>query len=481
MTETAAFPALAERGVRTEQPKLLAMGFLLGSIAFLIISCLPQILNDGDTLWQIKTGEWIIDHRAVPFADPFAYTTAGLHWFTHEWLAEVLMAAAYHAAGMAGVMLLAAGIVGITSGLLFCYLARFMAVPYAITGLIVAMSNTLPSCLARPHLLVWPLLVIWCGELVKARANRSVPSFAVLPVMLVWANMHGSFMFGLLLPGFFLIETLLDRDPERLRTVSKWVGFILAAWLVALLNPEFYRGVAFPLHLIRMQSLASIPEWKPTDFSHPQPIELIIAAGLALGLSGRLTLPPVRIAICLCLLHAALAHVRNEQILGLAGALVVAEPVGRQLRSPMTGLSRRAGRCFSMAAMAICLFAVGLRLAIPVSAHHTGAAFAAVLDKVPAAIRTQPVLNDYDIGSILLFEGVPTFVDGRADLYGDDFLARYRQIESDPSALERALSDYRIGWAVARLGSKLEQRMDAEAGWHVIAEGDGVKIYTSRR
>ena len=38
------------------------------------------IFNDGDVSWHIATGEWILDHRAVPYADPFSFTWAGKPW-----------------------------------------------------------------------------------------------------------------------------------------------------------------------------------------------------------------------------------------------------------------------------------------------------------------------------------------------------------------------------------------------------------------
>ncbi len=102
--------------------------------------------------------------------------------------------------------------------------------------------------LARPHLLAWPCLALWCGGLVTARANRIAPSFALLPVMLLWVNLHGSFMLGLLLPGAFMIEAAARlRDADHHRVFMSWAGFILAAWAVALLNPDFLAGVLFPI------------------------------------------------------------------------------------------------------------------------------------------------------------------------------------------------------------------------------------------
>ena len=228
---------------------------------------LPPILNDSDTLWQITTGGWILDHRAIPATDPFSFTAGNRPWFAHEWLAETIMAIAYRAAGLRGVMVLAAAATGLTAAILLHHLRRFLPGIHALTALIVALSAAAPSMLVRPHLLAWPCLAAWCGGLVAARASRTAPPWALLPVMLLWVNLHGSFMVGLLLQGALMIEALFDPGANRRLTLIAWGRFIAAAWLIALVNPDFLAGVLFPVHLVGMKSLVWIGEWQPSDFS----------------------------------------------------------------------------------------------------------------------------------------------------------------------------------------------------------------------
>ena len=82
----------------------------------------PAVLNDGDSFWHLAAGDWIIAHRAVPRTDPFSYTFAGAPWVAHEWLSEVLMAAAFRAAGWSGVVVLTA----LAAALAFFQLARHL-------------------------------------------------------------------------------------------------------------------------------------------------------------------------------------------------------------------------------------------------------------------------------------------------------------------------------------------------------------------
>jgi hypothetical protein len=298
----------------------------------------------------------------------------------------------------------------------------------------------------------------------------------LLPVMVLWVNLHGSFMVGLILPAAFLAEALLDRGADQRAIARRWGGFMLGAWAVALLNPALLGGVLFPLHHLGMASLVHIGEWRPTDFSTPQPLEVIILGALALGLSGRLRLPPVRLLILLGLIHGALAHARHEQLLGIVGALVLAEPIGAALGR--SGAAPLVARWVLPVGLAAAVLALPIRMALPLSPERTNAAFAAVLRQVPQALRQQPVLNAYGLGGGLIFQGVRPFIDSRADLYGDAFLSRYTRIVApERAALEQALAEYGIAWTVFRTGDPVVDLLDREPGWRRLLTADGIVIH----
>src|SRR3954464_11393049 len=76
-------------------------------VAVLLIPALlgssSMIFNDGDVSWHIATGQWILDHRAIPSTDPFSFPWAGKPGVPIEWLAEVIYASAFRLAGYGGV------------------------------------------------------------------------------------------------------------------------------------------------------------------------------------------------------------------------------------------------------------------------------------------------------------------------------------------------------------------------------------------
>jgi hypothetical protein len=445
---------------------------------FVLVMFLPPILNDGDTLWQIRAGAWILDHRAIPAVDPFSFTAGDRPWLAHEWLAETLLAVAWRAAGMAGVMVLAAAAIGFTASVLLRTFRRFLPGIYAVLALTVALANAAPSMLARPHVLAWPCLALWCAGLVVARANRTAPRWPLLIVMLIWVNLHGSFMVGLVLAPAFLLEALFEPGADRRRVLLHWGGFSLAALLVALINPDGIAGVLFPFHMLGMSSTAWIGEWQPTDFGRLQLLELMILAGLVLGLAGKVRPPPVRLLLLLGLIHAALSHARNEQLLGIVGVLILAEPIGETLGRGGAVAGGVFWRRFAAGAGAAAAIALVVRLALPLAPERTGAAFAATLAHVPAELWARPVFNEYGLGGALIFQGVRPFIDSRADLYGDAFLARYHRIVApNREALTEALAEYRIEWTILRSEMLIVSLMDDMPGWRRVYESDGVVIH----
>ena len=74
---------------------------ITASLAVIYLLLRPDfILKDGDTYWQVATGQWIITHAALPTTDPFSYTMAGEPWVLfRQWLSQIALALVFNAAG----------------------------------------------------------------------------------------------------------------------------------------------------------------------------------------------------------------------------------------------------------------------------------------------------------------------------------------------------------------------------------------------
>lgn len=437
--------------------------------AFAVTAFAPQVLNDGDTFLHIAAGRRMLADHAILFSDPFSFTKFGAPWNAHEWLAEITMAFAYQTGGWSGLIAMFAVAAAATAGILTYQLGRWlMPQAQAITALL-AMCCMTGSLLARPHLLALPLLAIWTAELVRARADRRRPSLWLLPVLIIWINIHASFLLGLAIAAVLGLEALIDETETRWKTLRGWGLFGAAAALGCLANPHFLQGVLFPLSLMGTPSLASVDEWQPTDLSHVQPIVLAAAAALYVMLTRGVKMSAVRTVLVLGLLYMTLQHQRHQIVVAVIAPLLLAEPLAQALSA--VGERARTWPALAVGGFAtVALVALlSVRLALPLMRGDGAVAPVTALAGVPARVRAKPVLNDYGFGGYLIFAGVRPFIDSRAELYGEPALERYAAlIRPDSKALAAAIRQYGIRWSILSPRSPMVAELDKLTGWHRV-------------
>jgi hypothetical protein len=423
------------------------------------------ILNDGDTYWHVATGAWMLDHQAMVRVDPFSHSAPGQAWTAHEWLSEILMALSWRAAGWQGVMALFGAATGALALILLTILRRRLTLAVCAVILVLVLACVGPSLLARPHVLAWPVMAAWVAALLDARDRGAAPRPMLLLLMVLWANLHGSFVLGLALIGPFALEALLERREDRWLVLRGWGLFGLAAVAAACVTPHGLHGLIYPFQLMGMALTPTIHEWHSADFSQLTAFELTLLAGLYVCLSRRPRIEPLRLILLLGLLHLSLAHVRHQPVFVIIAALVLAGPLAQTARvfcEPPRRL--QAAALGVLASLAVVVLA--LRLSAPVVLADRPMVPVTALSRVPAELRRQPVLNDYGFGGYLIHSGVRPFVDGRADMYGDAFIAAYdAAVRPDPAALEALLSRYRITWTLLRPDNPAVAVLDRDPRW----------------
>jgi hypothetical protein len=444
-----------------------AAPLLLGLAVFALAAFSPAVLNDGDTWSHVATGQWILAHGAIPRVDPFSYTFAGQPWTAQEWLSEVIMALAFRAAGWSGVALLTGAAAGAAIAIATGRTARDLT-GFALLAL-AALSALLlaPSLLARPHILALPLLALWSVALIDAREAGRAPPLPFAALMALWANLHGGFAFGLALIAPFALEALLAAPAgEKLAAARDWSLFAAASLAAAMLTPFGVEGLLFPIRLLGLAHLGEIGEWRPENFAHPGPMELALLALIAFALIRPTTLPWLRAALVVGLIHMALQHQRHQTLLAILAPMLLAPAICRALGAARPTATLRLSHEAILAAAAAALTLAGARLMLPLHRVDTPTAPISALAAVPPPLRDAPTLNGYGFGGYLIGAGVKPFIDGRADMYGDAFLDLYGKIAAgDPASLEATLSRYDIAWTMFPPGEPVVAALDREPGW----------------
>ena len=439
-----------------------ALNFALAAAlaGFALAAFSPGVLNDGDTYWHIRAGEWMLAHGSVLRNDVFSYTAAGNSWHTQEWLAEIVMALSWRT-GWAGVHLLFAACAGLTAGVVAFFVRKRMDFTPALLTVVLGLACITGSLLARPHMLALPLLAIWAAGLTAARGQGRPPSWWLVAVMPLWANLHGSFAFGLALAGALAIEAVAQSEQRR-KAALGWGLFLLAATASATITPFGFHSLLFPLKLSAMQGLSHIGEWRPSDFSQVTPFAIALLAALFVLGRGQVKVPPLRLLLLLGLTWLALAHARHQMLLGVCAPILLADALGRAWPAKN---EKHPPLFAAMAGLALVVL-IAIRMAVPVTRGDDPVSPASALAHVPRFVRETPVLNDYAFGGYLIWNGVKPFIDSRADLHGDIFLKNYADIISpDKDALAAALAFHHARWTIFSAQAPVVKLLDATPGW----------------
>ena len=434
-----------------------------------VLGSSQTIFNDGDVSWHIATGQWILDHRAIPHTDPFSFTWAGKPWVPIEWLAEVIYASAYRLAGYGGVAALVTAALMALHATVYFNASRWIR---AALLPIVAMDFALvPMLLARPHMLSWPLLAFWTWLMLRAREQDRAPPLVAALLMSLWANLHGGFVFGLAIAGAFGLEALVF-SADKPRALRQWLIFGAACVAAVFINGNGVEGVFHPLRFTQLQMLPLIDEWKPSSPAKTPFFFAVLGVTLALIAWKRPRLPWVRWLLLAGLLGLALLQVRHQAMLAIVAAMLVPQGFAE-------GEADRAGnRTLAWVTLSGAALLVAARALMPLSPPDNEANPWKLIAAVPPQLRAQPVLNGYSMGGPLILAGIRPYVDGRGDMYGDEFVVGYsRIIHGDAAAFAEAVQRWNIRWAMLPNQSRLIALLDRTPRWRRIAHDKVGVIY----
>lgn len=446
-------------------------------LAFVAVLLIPAVLgssstifNDGDVSWHIATGEWIIDHRAIPHVDPFSFTWAGKPWVPMEWLADLIYASAYRTGGYGAVAaVVTAALIGLHAAVYF-NAGRWIRTPLLA---VIAMDVALvPMLLARPHVLTWPLLAFWTWLMLAARENNRAPPLIAALLMTLLANLHGGFVFGVAIAGAFGLEALLV-SADKKKALRDWLIFGAVCTLAVLINGNGLEGVLYPLRFTQIKMLPLIDEWKPSTFEKTPLFFGTLAFILGLVAWRRPRLEWTRWLLLGALFSLAMLQVRHQAMFAIVAAMVLPQGFARG-RQPEAKPMQELG--WVLGAGAVLLIAV--RASMPLEPPENEANPWKLIAQVPPQLRSEHVLNGYSMGGPLILSGIRPYIDGRGDMYGDELVLGYADIvHGDATAFARAVQRWNIRWVILANRTKLVAVLDRTPGWRLLRRDPVGSIY----
>jgi hypothetical protein len=387
--------------LRLLEEEALPIGAVCAVVLLLTLSLAATFSPDS---WLALVDGRLIAEHGLPHTDTLTFWTVGREWVDQQWGAHLLLYETAAHAGLGAVAILGVFLVG--GGLGVCAVAarRLGASPRsAALGVVVPVLAApwlvqlrTQSFAIVPFVVVYALLV-----LDGRRPGRRV--LWVLPILVVWANLHGSVALGAALVGLHGL-LLLRRPDTRLRGTALALG----APLTLLASPYGPALVGYYRLMLLHPPLARyVVEWRPPQVGPTTAIFFATAIGAAtlcgahrraLGATEQVLLP--------VLLLAAFAAVRNAVWFELAVAVSLPKllDLARPSRLRPSREVRRVNLVFAAGAIAIVLVVAVTRLSRPLAPADTYAPAAAAAVAAAAGPTGTVIADDRHADWLLWLE-----------------------------------------------------------------------------
>jgi len=423
-------------------------------------------IRDYDYGFHLATGRWIAQHGEVPRTDVFSYSARGARYVDAHWLFQRALHALHGAAGH-GANRVAAGLCVLA--LLGVVAARGRARSagaWTIVGAGLLLVALAPRILVRPEIVSFPLLAAVIALLQRHDERGGNAVLAVVPLQLLWANVHGLFAVGLACAACAAVAELLrvraSGEPLRRGHLARLLFVLGASAASALLNPNGVDAALQPLQQLGMIGPAgersvfgvAIAELQPTlaaGASALGPLPLGATALLVvlavLGLAGARPGERAQGAVLLAVFGGvALTAVRNVPLLAIVAALVLVRHAGATASAP--GVLRGALRATAVLA-ALLLASVAALLGLGHWRLRDGPRMASsphladfhfperAVDWIGRERPPGPLYHRLGDGGWLMWRlgpEQPVLIDGRLEVYGPELYARLELLGDDPAA-----------------------------------------------
>jgi len=482
---------------------------LVTAITFIALFAMAvRAPTDTDTWWHLQAGKVTIDSGHILETDLFSHTRYGSPWVNHSWLSQIILYLLFADFSYAGLGLF----IGVVVVLAFVFVYGQMEGDPFFRAFVIVLAGAVSGVIwmARPQLLSFLGTAIVCYLLYLFKWQRVNRLWLLPPLFALWCNLHAGYALGFMVLVAFVagevfnhvLESRLPSDDPVVdwKGIATVVAVSVVSVLVLVVNPNTTRMWTYYLDTVKVGVLQDfIQEWQSPNF-HPlytQPfIWLLLATLGAIGLSRR-RVDGTDLALVTVFAYAALVAGRNIGPCALVAAPVlsrhgktVLDRLGLSIRARPNGSARMrtllGGVNWSILIVLIALAVLKVqqplsdtfneelqRESLPVGAT----------DWIEAHEPQGKMFNHYNWGGYLIYRLWPeylVFVDGRTDLYGDEILRDYVEIQRGGPEAVSLLDEYGVSFVVTKTGDSLSTLLECRDDWALLYQ-DQVAVILGRQ
>ncbi len=467
--------------------------------AFLFAS---RPMSDPDFWFHLKTGQYIFSTHSIPHTEPFSATFHGIPWTAHGWLSGVFFYASYSSIGLKPLIFIFAVLVAVAFWIAY---KRANSHPFiAGVATLVAVWTVLPNVGVRPRvfsILFTSIYLALLGRFAAGVKDRWI--WVLVPLMTLWANLHGGFLIGFALIGLTAVGMLFDywagvlEQPETLRPRLRVLAFVLFGCILAgLVNPYGIKLYTGPIGVLRSPIFQDlIVDWLSPNFhmATTRPLLLLLLATTAV-----LVLSPKRpkaseLLLFLATVYATLKTQRNAIVLALVSVPLFANYYQIWMESTRFGRFFGPARADSNPRLAV-LFSIGLLLPLLAFAIKLKSTVYGIPTQESLRVPVQAVdyLKEHGItghtftapnvwGAYVLWAAPanPVYIDGR-DVYPDTFVKEFVDIITGRTDWRAPFAQRGVKIVLIEPDSLLARLIGESPEWEKIYQDDISVVFRRR-
>jgi hypothetical protein len=457
-------------------------------------------ISDPDFWFHLKLGQFIVQHAQVPRVEIFSCTNLGQPYIAHGWLSGVIFYLIYSRFGQNLLIFIFACLTALAFWIIFKRSTEHIFTRGI--SVLLGVWTVLPNIGVRPR--VFTLLLATCYFHILSRYltdSNSKRLWWLVPLMVLWVNLHGAFLIGLTFIGLTMGGAAVDVWISRETVGVTWTRvkplliILVACALASLFNPygtRIYSQVLAVLSSPIYQYVGA--DWLSPDFHQPELFPLIVLILLSttvLVLSPKRARPS-QVLFLLATLFMTFKMQRNAIVFAVVATSLLSDYSGALWDSLFAGPARES-TSFSqrrrpsilnlLLLLPLILFVVKVKkvVYVPPTQQMAYVPFHAVEymkdNGIQGCTFTEPnIWGDYLIWAT---PANPVYIDGR-DVYPTQFVQEYVEIIQGERDWRESFDRYGVTNAILTRSSSLAGQLRKSGEWQQIYEDEYAMVFTRR-
>lgn len=473
-------------------------GIVTVSVAIVVKLFSPSIA-DPDLWGHVLFGQLAGAVGWIPRFDPYSYLSIGKDWINHEWLTEHLFAAAFDAAGTPGLIGLKVGAAAAMVSLLIWHLSDrgLDVLRAAVLVVLLSIPLLLGMRTVRPHLFTYLFFTFTLLVLVRSEGTGGGRLLLLIPIFVVWTNMHGGVLAGLGVVGLWAGVAIGRSAYARLRSLPApgkpspwvWIAALGGSGAAMVVNPYGAELLEF------LVTTATVPrpfitEWQPLGLRSERGVLWLgatVLAAWAVLRSDRRPSPEALVVLGVLVL-LPLTAVRHLALTFLAIPILAAEAFaglwgGEEATSSTTARQGWIGAGLAAAAIPVLFTAADDLDCIEINPElevvYPARATAWLQDSGVEA----DLITYFNYGEYVLWHLGPRVrvgMDGRREtVYPDSVYDSYMRFQHGRDDWDRYLSMGDPDLAMLRVGLPADNLLELHDAWSVVYADSLVRVHSS--